>query len=303
MRSGSARYPALMAMFWMAGTLVSFAAMAVGAREASRELHTFQILFFRSLIGLAIMSAVLGHHGWRHVATRRLGTHLLRNGAHFGGQFGWVYGIASIPLAQVFAIEFTFPIWTALLAAILLRERLTRPRLVAIGLGVAGILLILRPGAVPVSAGALAVLLGAAAYGLSHTLTKRLVENDSPLAILFYMTVLQLPLGLIPSLTHWVTPSAALWPWLLAIGLSALTGHYCMARALALADAMVVVPLDFLRLPLIIWVGHAYYHERTEGFVVAGAALMLAGNLWSIRAEQRQPLRTGAPIRQAAPLE
>lgn len=275
------------ATLWMAGALLSFMAMAVGGRELSAELGTFQILFFRSVIGLGVIALLLNQNGWAQIRTRRFGLHALRNFAHFGGQFGWFYGIAFIPLAEVFAIEFTVPVWTALLATILLGERFTRARLAAIVLGVGGVLLIVRPGLAMVHPAAIAVLLSACGYALSHTLTKKLAGSESPLAILFYMTFVQLPLGLAPAAMNWVTPSAPMWPWLVVVGLTALTAHYCMVRALALADATVVVTLDFLRLPLIALVGLVFYGEHSGWLVFTGAALILGGNLVNIRVERR----------------
>jgi drug/metabolite transporter (DMT)-like permease len=218
--------------------------------------------------------------------------HILRNLAHFGGQFGWFYGLALIPMAEVFAIEFTVPVWTALLAAVILRERLTPSRIAAIGLGIAGMLIILRPGVSVVSPAALAVLGGAVCYALSHTLTRRLVQTDAPIMILFYMTLVQLPLGLLPALGDWTAPTPGMWPWLLAVGAAALSGHYCMARAFALADATVVVPMDFLRLPMIALVGRLLYGEAIDAFVLGGALVMLAGNIVNIRAERSGPSGT-----------
>jgi drug/metabolite transporter (DMT)-like permease len=147
-------------------------------------------------------------------------------------------------------------------------------------------LIILRPGGAVFQPAALAVLGGALGYAFSHTLTRKLAQIDPPLTIIFYMTAIQLPLGLVPSLAGWVTPSPMMWPWLLAVGLSALTAHYCMARALKLADATVVVPMDFMRLPLIALVGLTFYGERPDLLVLVGAVVMLAGNLVNIRAEQ-----------------
>lgn len=271
------------------GALLSFMAMAIGGRELSTELGTFEILFFRSLIGLFIVGALLTQSGWRQIFSKHLGLHAVRNLAHFGGQFGWFYGIALIPLAEVFAIEFTVPVWTAILAPLLLSERLTRGRITAIVLGFIGMLIILRPGIAVINPAALAVLGGAIGYALSHTLTRRLALADTPLCILFYMTIIQLPLGLIPALTDWVTPSMLMWPWLLVVGVTALSAHYCMARALAIADATVVVPMDFLRLPLIALVGFLFYAEALNWFVLGGAVVMLVGNLINIRAEQSAP--------------
>ena len=281
----------------MSGALFSFMAMAVGARELSNTLGTFEILFFRSVIGLVAVSLVLTRRGWSQVATKKFTIHLLRNIAHFAGQYGWFYGIAFIPLAEVFAIEFTVPVWTAVYAAILLGERITRPRLVAVVLGIAGVWLILRPGAAVFHPAAVAVLLAALAYALSHTLTKKLAGSDTPLAIIFYMTLIQLPLGLMPALINWVTPPATAWPWLIAVGLSALSAHYCMARAFRLADATVVVPMDFLRLPLAAVVGFLVYAEKIEWWVLAGAVVIFAGSLINIHAERRKGTASAVRLR------
>jgi len=210
----------------------------------------------------------------------------VRNVAHFGGQFGWFYGLALLPMATVFAIEFTTPIWTLFLAMTLLGEGLTRTRVLAVALGVAGVLVILRPGIAPLSLPVVAVLAGAVGYALMHTLTKDLVRTETPLCVLFYMTLVQVPLGLIPTLAPWVTPAPPLWPWLVIVALTALSAHYCLSRAFALADAMVVVPLDFLRLPLIALVGFLFYGEALDVFVFGGAVLMFLGNLINVRAER-----------------
>jgi len=281
------RSHAILAALWMSGTLVSFMAMAVGGRQLSGHMTTFQILFFRSLVGLAIIGFCLWRSSWKQIFTRHFKVHALRNIAHFGGQFGWFYGIALIPLAEVFALEFTVPVWTAVLATVLLGEQITRARVTAITLGVVGVILILRPGLAVISPASLAVLGGAFCYALSHTLTRKLAQVDSPLAILFYMTLIQLPLGLATSIFNWTTPSMAMWPWIIVVGVAALSGHYCMARALAIADAIVVVPLDFLRLPLIAVVGALIYHEPLDWLVLAGGGVMFTGNVINIRAENK----------------
>ena len=272
----------------MSGTLVSFMAMAVGGRELSDQLNTFQILFFRSLIGVLIVGFFLGCSNWRQIFTRKLKIHVLRNISHFGGQFGWFYGIAFIPLAEVFALEFTVPVWTAVLATVLLREQITRARVAAIIFGVLGVFLILRPGLAVISPAALAVLGSAFCYALSHTLTRRLALVDTPLTILFYMTVIQLPLGFVTSIFDWTTPSLAMLPWIIVVGVAALSGHYCMARALAIADAIVVVPMDFLRLPLIAAVGFLIYNENLDWFILAGGVVMFTGNFLNIQAEKKR---------------
>ena len=281
-------YPAAIAALWMVGTLVSFMVMAIAGRELSEELSTFQILFFRSAIGLLIISFLLHRSGWHQIQSSVLPTHFFRNLAHYGGQYGWFYGLAFIPLAEVFAIEFTVPVWTAILAALILGERLTVPRMIAIGMGLTGMLIILRPGLEVIAPAALAVLAGAFCYAIAYIKTKQLAHIDTPLCILFYMTVIQLPLGLVPSLFDWKTPSIEAWPWILVVGVTALSAHYCITRAMQLVDATVVVPMDFLRLPLIAVVGFMLYDETMEWAILLGALVMFVGNYVSIQAEKRK---------------
>ncbi len=287
--------PTARAVVWMLGALASFTAMAVAARVVSTELNTFQLLFFRTSIALLVLLPVL-FIVRPPLRSARPGVHLIRHCAHFAGQYGWFFGIAAIPLAEVFALEFTVPIWAALLAPLLLGERLNHMRYLAVAMGFAGALVVLRPGLAVVHPAALAVLAGAAAYGVSHLLTKKLAATDHPLLILLYMNLVQWPLSALPVIFDWQTPSLALWPCLTAVGVTALTAHYCMSRALALADATVVIPVDFLRLPLVALLGWLLYSEAIDVFVLLGAALMFAGNYLSIRHElRRRPLSQDSP--------
>jgi drug/metabolite transporter (DMT)-like permease len=281
--------PAVRAALWMLGAVAALSTMAVSGRELSAELNTFQILFFRSVVGLAVISALLQHAGWSQIRTKVFGTHVWRNVSHYAGQFGWFYALGVIPLAEVFAIEFTTPIWTAMLASIVLRERMNRLRLAAVATGFAGVLVILRPGLSVVSVGALAVLGAAVAYAVSYVMTKKLSATESPLAILFYMTAIQLPLGLGAALFAWRWPPAWAWPWVAVVAVTALLAHYCITRAFRLADATVVVPLDFLRLPLIALIGWLVYAEPVNAWVLLGAAIVFVG-VW-LNVKSAQPAR------------
>lgn len=279
--------PTLRAVLWMAGTLLSFCAMAIAVRELLTSYGTFEILFLRASVGLLIVIAVLPRFGMAALRTRRLRVHVVRNLLHFGGQLAWVYAISVLTLATVFAIEFTMPVWTAVLATLLLGERMNRGRGVMLACGLAGILIILRPGFEGVQPGALVMLLGSLAYASTMIATKQLSGSDTPLALLFYMSLLQLPLALVPALPHWVTPALKDLPWILCLGVAGLSAHYCMMRAYRLADVTLVVPLDFLRLPLIAVVGMLFYAEPLQPAVLLGAAVMCFGIYYSVRRESR----------------
>lgn len=280
--------PALRAAMWMGGTLLSFSAMAIGVRELLDTMGTFEVLFFRSAVSLAMVLAIVPRYGFAALRTARLGLHAIRNLFHFGGQAAWVYSIAFLPLATVFAIEFTVPVWTALLAMALLGERLNRGRIVMLITGIAGILIILRPGFSFIHPAALVMLGGSFAFAANITATKRLSATDSPLVVLFYMSVMQLPFALGLALPKWVTPALADLPWIACVGVAGFTAHYCMTRAFRLADATLVVPLDFLRLPLIALVGILVYSEPIEVATMVGAVVIFVGTYYSVSRESRR---------------
>jgi len=276
------------AALWMTGTLLSFAVMAIAGRELSHELNTFQVLFWRSMSGAVIVFALLCVYGWQLAKTKYISRQVARNLFHFGAQYGWFYAIALIPLAKVFAIEFTAPVWVALLAAMFLGERLNKAKWIAIVLGFAGVLVITRPGLSAIHHGDLAVLGAAVGYAMVYVITKSLASDESPLTILFYMVVIQTPLAFGLSIADWAWPTGISWMWVVLVGGSALTGHYCMTRSFRLAEASVVVPIDFARLPLIAVVGYFAYQEELELWVVIGAALILFGNFINIRQAARR---------------
>lgn len=271
------------AIAWMGAALVSFLLMAISGRELSRELGPAEIVGFRNMICLGSVLLILAWVGWDKGRTAKPVRHVIRNSIHFASQFGWFYAIAHIPIAEVFAIEFTSPIWTALLAAVFLGERLTGTRMGAIVLGFTGVLVVLRPGAAIIDPASLAALAAAFGYACTYIFTKDLVRRDGPLVILLWMNAVQLPLALVMAVPVWVTPSPALWPWIAVMGIVGLCSHYALSRALAEGEATVVVPLDFLRLPLAAVVAWFMYGEKVGVNVFLGAAIIFSGVWLNLR--------------------
>lgn len=277
--------PLLQAIYWMAGAIFSFSMMAIAVRELSGRFDPFQILFFRSLVGVVILGVVLMRTNPALFRTRRPLDHLLRHSIHFFAQVLWVVGIALLPLAQVFAVEFTSPIWGSIFAVLLLRERMSTGRIAAIIGGFIGILIILRPGMLPIDQGVLAVLGAALGFGLVNVLTKRLTSFDPVLTIVFWMCAVQALMGLPFSLWNWVQPAWSDVPWLLGIGVCGLSAHYCLSKALSLADAVIVLPMEFLRLPLIAIVAFFAYQEAIDPWTMIGGAVIFAGIYFNLRRE------------------
>lgn len=287
---------ALLAAFWVLGSTGSFILMMVSVREMSTDMSSFEILSFRSLIGIPIMCLVAWHMGFRKIRTRRIGMQVGRNVIHFGGQWCWVIGITLLPMAEVTALEFTMPMWTAVIAMLFLGEKAKSHRIFAVVMGLAGVLVIVRPGLEIVSDGALVVLLGALCYGISNVMMKSLTADDAPWVIVFWMQVIQLPLSLLPAIFwfDWVWPNQSDAPWLLAIGLTGMSAHFCLARAFQLADATVCIPVDFVRLPLAALVGWLFYMEGVSIWVLLGALLIFGGNYYSVWRETHTGTVTGS---------
>lgn len=271
------------AAFWMALSIASFLLMSVAGRMTTSVLSVFQVLELRSVIGwFILLPLVLTRGGFSAMASRRLPLHVARNIVHYVGQGAWLYALTLIPLGVLVSIEFTTPIWTALLAVLFLGERLNRFRIVSIVLGLIGVIVIVRPSAGSIEPGHLIVLGAAVCFGASVVMVKALTRTDSVVRIIFWMLVVQSVLGLIPAFIEWRNPPLELWPWLLVIGFTGMSSHFCMARALTYADATLISPMDFLRVPLSALIGWLLYKEQIDVFTAGGAALILMGNLLNL---------------------
>jgi drug/metabolite transporter (DMT)-like permease len=283
-------------VLWMSGALVAFSAMAVSVRGLAEALNTFEILSIRSGSGVLFLLLLLAiRPQLRHqLSLRAIHLHAMRNTLHFGSQVAWTKSVTLLPLATVFALEFTTPAWVVLLAVIFLRERLTVSRLATVVLGLVGAVVILRPGVESFQPGALLVLAAAMGFAVMMVTTKRLTGTESTFAILFWMNLMQLPMNLLGA-----DPSFILrlgWAHLLPAAGMAVTGlasHWCLTNAFRAGDAQIVVPLDFLRVPLIAFVGWMLYGEVLDPLVFVGAGLIIAGIVWNLRAEAREGARRG----------
>lgn len=284
----SAQQSNLKAAAWMAGWLGLMLVMMVAARESAYELNTFQIMEIRTVVGLVmLLPLVHASGGLRAMRTSRLGLHVARNVVHYGGQFCWFLALTMIPLSQLVAIEFTMPIWAALLAVNFLGERMNRWKNLAMMLGFVGVVIIVRPVGARVDPGQLIMLVGAVGFGISIVAVKSLTRTDSAVQIMFWMLLIQSVVGLLPALSGWVWPSPAVWGWMMVVAFGGTFSHYCMARAMAHADTTVVVPLDFLRLPLSTAIGWLVYAEALDVYTALGAALILLGNLFNLKVPRR----------------
>jgi drug/metabolite transporter (DMT)-like permease len=281
-----------MAALWMAGWLALMLMITVAGREALRELNVFQLILIRASVGLLLLYPLIHRAGgFPAMRTRRLPLHIARNTIHFGAQLGWFFALTLIPIGQVVAIEFTMPIWTAIVAAMFLGERITVWKVAAIVLGIVGVVMIVRPATGEINPGQLIALVAAIGFGVSVAMVKSLTRTEQTVTIIFYMAAVQIAGSLLPGLYAWTWPSLTVWGWAVVVAFCGTFSHYCMTRAMLYADATVVVPMDFLRVPLTALAGWLLYSERLDAFTVLGAALILTGNLVNLRATTPAPAR------------
>lgn len=276
----------LKAAVWMVGTVFSFSAMAIGGREAGVELDTFEIMTYRSILGLIIISSIMALR--REIPQMRdgaFGLHLIRNVLHFAATNLWFYAVTTITLAQVFAFEFTTPLWTALLAPLFLGEHLNKIRIFATIVGFSGILVITRPGLVEFSPGMAAAICCALGFAGAAIATRKLVSNHSVITILFWMCTTQTMFSIICAGIDFdiAFPSSQIMLPLVMVSLCGLSAHYCLAKALQLAPATLVMPMDFARLPLIAVLGLLLYQESIDIFMAVGSCLIIYANYINIQ--------------------
>jgi drug/metabolite transporter (DMT)-like permease len=284
----------LRVVLWMTGALLSFSTMAVSIRGLATTLHIFEILAIRNASGLVILLAIgLAKPDLLFsVNLRRARLQLARNVIHFGAQYLWALSVTVLPLATVFALEFTMPAYAAILAVVFLHERMTAGRIGVVVLGFLGVLVILRPGITSVNPAALLVLTAALGFAVSLIQTKALTTSETTYAIVLWMNAVQLPLALMGSEPkNFLNLGAAQALPLIGVAISGLTSHFCLTQAFRYGDATVVVPLDFMRIPLIALVGWWLYGEALDTYVFAGAGLIVLGISWNLRAEAIQAAR------------
>jgi drug/metabolite transporter (DMT)-like permease len=265
--------------------------MAISIRALARTLSPVEILCLRSALGVVIfLLLLLLRPQLRHeLHLRELRLHLLRNVISFAAQVGWVYSLTVLPLATVTALEFTAPAWAAVLAVLMLGERVSLARVMTVVMGIIGVLIIVRPGAVPLHPGAVVMVAVAMGFAITYIFTKKLTATESTFAILFWMNVIQFPLaalGADPSFPTRIEASQI--AAVIGIAIAGITAHLCMTNAFRVGDAQVVVPLDFLRLPLIALLGWMLYSEQIDGLLFVGAGFIIVGILLNLRAETRR---------------
>jgi drug/metabolite transporter (DMT)-like permease len=275
------------AALWMVAASTAFAVMIILIRLLTETFDPLQVVFFRNIFGLIAMLPWLAGHGLGALRTRRLGLHALRATIGIVSMICWFTALSLMPLAQATALSFTAPIFASVLAVIFLGEVMRLRRWSATAIGLLGMLIIVRPDSSSMEPAALFAIASALLGAVSPIFVKMMARTESTGAIVTYMVLFTTPLSLVPALLVWQTPDLAQLGYAALLGLAGTLGHLCLTRALATADATVVVPFDYLRLPAVALIAYLVFGEVPVIWTWIGGLIIAASSLYITLREAR----------------
>ena len=301
----AARSQPLRAALLMLGSTVFFALMAVAIRLASATLHTFEIAFFRNFFGLIAALPLLLRHGPDLLRTTQLPRYLFRCVIGAVSMMAGFWAIGHLPLAQAVALSYSTPIFVTIAAVIFLHEQVRARRWAAVALGFVGVMIIVRPGSDSFTAGSLVALTAAVLSGIVAIQIKQLSKVEPADRIVFYTTLLWVPMSLLPALAVWEGPQGVVWVWVAAAGFLGTGGHMLWTRALKLGDVSALTPISFMQLPIVAVAGWLLFQEPLDRWTALGAGVIFVANAYIAHRESQLVRRdaTHAPVEAARPGE
>lgn len=270
---------------FMVGSCVIFGVIWVLIRMASETVHTFEIVFFRSVFGMLALVPFYMRSGWHNIQSRRWPLHFARGVLSLIATFGIFYAVAHVALADVVAISYAAPIFASIGAVFVLGEKVRIRRAVALAIGFAGVMIVLRPGIQDVTPGMWAALGGSVAIAGSLLVIKRLSSTDAAQTIAFYSFLAILPFSALAAWPVWVWPDAREWALLIGIGVLVSIAHTWLARAFAYGEVGQVMPFDFVRLLVATFFGYIFFGEGIDWLTIAGATVILASTIYTANRE------------------
>ncbi|MHB1216676.1 MAG: DMT family transporter [Alphaproteobacteria bacterium] len=287
-------------ILWMLASAFAFTAMLGTVKPASENLHPFEVAFFRHFFTLLAMLPWMLRLGPGTLKTKRFPLIALRGLLGFISTVLWFYAVPNLALADATAINFTAPLWATVFAAVVLHEPVRLRRWTATAIGFAGVLVVVRPGFQEFSIWAVVMLCGAACWGSQHIVLKMLSRTEPANVIVSYHAILLTPAALVLALFVWRTPGLVDILWLLALGALGTIGHLALARSFAAAEASVVLPFDFSKMPIAAAIGYVAFDEHPDLWTWAGAALIVAASAYIARREA-QIARANATATRSGP--
>lgn len=264
----------------MAGSAVAFACMAVTIRLASKQLHPFEIAFFRNLFGFVFALPLLFRHGPGLLKTDKKRMYFMRCLIGIVSMLAGFWAIVHLPLAQAISLSYSTPLFVTIGAVLVLGEIVRARRWSAVIAGFLGVLVIVRPFGAGFSEATLVALLAAAASASVAISIKILSRTERPDAIVLYTTIFWVPMSLLPALFVWENPVGITWLWIVLAGALGTTGHMFWTRALKLGDASLLTPISFLQMPIVAVFGYLLFGEMLDRWTAIGAGIIFLSNAY-----------------------
>ena len=283
--------------FWMSAGAAFFAIMINLVRYLTDHFDPLQVVFFRNIFGLLAVLPWISRQGWAALQTKRLHLHVVRAMFGIAAMVLWFTTLSLMPLAEATALSFTAPIFTSILAVAFLREVMYRHRWLAIGMSLLGALLVLRPGIAALNPVAVLAIFTAFVWGSSTALLKYMSRTETTSAIVIYLPLFLTPISLVPAVIVWEWPSPMLWGVAILFGVVGTAGHFCLTRALTVADATSIMPFDYLRLPFVALLAYVAFGEVADIWVWFGGGLIAGSAIYIARREARMKGENGSSHR------
>ncbi len=249
-------------------------------RQATATVHPFEVSFFRNIFGLLVLLPWFLRHGAAPLKTKIFHLHLLRAALMAAGGLCLVFAISIAPLARIAALGFLVPIFTTIGAIAFLGERVSVRRWAAILCGFAGTFVIIRPGFETIDLGTVLRLIASFVFGGMLTLMKVMTRTESSFTITFYGALLTAPMFLLAALFFWEWPTWESLAWLAAMGFIGAISLLIFTQALKIAEANVVMPIDFLQLIWAAAFGFVLFAEVPNRFTIIGGFMIFASTTY-----------------------
>ena len=278
-------------ILWMLIAIVAFSVMILLLRIATLDTHPFVVAFWRNAFGVVCMLPWLVRVGWRGLAMVRPRLQLMRGVINTCAMLCWFTGLARLEIPTAVALSFSAPLFVTIGAALFLREDVRARRWAAVAIGFVGVLIIIRPSPENLDPGAFLVVASALFGAGAFLFTKHLTQFGSGSALVMNLMIIMTVLTLGPALLVWELPSAEALGVIALVALVGTVGHYCVTRALQVADASVVIPFDYMKLPLTAVAGYFLFREVMDLMSWFGASVIVGTTLYiahreAVRARQ-----------------
>ncbi|MEM7706937.1 MAG: DMT family transporter [Pseudomonadota bacterium] len=264
-----------------------FAVMNTLVALGGKTLPAIELVFLRNVFGLVVCLPLLPRVLPAILRSSNHGLYLLRALVSFSAMLIWFWSLNQLPLAEAVSLSFTLPLFVIAGAALFLGEAVGPRRWVATAVGFVGVLVILRPGFIPVSLASVAVVFSTALMAAAVLMVKNLSNTEAPLVIVLYLLLIMLPVSGVASIPVWVTPSPKVWLLMAGLGVFATVAQWLFTTAMRGRDVSILAPLDFFRLPFTALLAYWIFDQLPSFWTWLGAGIIVAANLYIVRREAK----------------